>query len=219
MPRPVILFLSNCFFSFFSSFILRRGWGKIKLLLTHFHVSSYARSVSIQLSCFRSPTLAGAPFFFLFLYFCFLFKIQLSFLYVLLFFRTSEGNLIAFSTAWLTYYMNYAYPNPNPNPMKRLQPMYGETPFVSYTVCVNHVVKSSTAPNRYFYSKAPVHPVSVLILCPRDTIFVVTDCEPQKTKTTASFYSLPAVIIYFSRGNIGRPIGWVAPFDTLIQTS
>ena len=36
----------------------------------------------------------------------------------------------------------YLNPNPNPNPMKRNnQPVYGETPCVSYTVCVNHVVE------------------------------------------------------------------------------
>ena len=47
-----------------------------------------------------------------------------------------ERDLTAFSTTWLTYSLNYIYPNPNPNPnpMKRNQPLYGETPFVSYSV-------------------------------------------------------------------------------------
>ena len=46
------------------------------------------------------------------------------------------------SGMWLTNSLNYIYPNPNPNPMKRNnQPLYGKTPFVSYTVCVNHVAE------------------------------------------------------------------------------
>ena len=51
--------------------------------------------------------------------------------------------LTMYSRKWLTYSLNYIYPkpNPNPNPMKRNQPMYSETPFVSYTVCINHVVE------------------------------------------------------------------------------
>ena len=57
-------------------------------------------------------------------------------------FFESSGYLTAFSTTWLTYSSNYMYPNPNPNRMKRNQPMYGEPPFVSYTVCVNHVVEN-----------------------------------------------------------------------------
>ena len=42
---------------------------------------------------------------------------------------------------WLTYALKYIL-SPNPNPTKRNnQPLYGETPFVSYTVCVNHAVQ------------------------------------------------------------------------------
>ena len=37
------------------------------------------------------------------------------------------------------YICIYVYPNPNP--MKRNQPMYVETPFVSCTVCVNHFLE------------------------------------------------------------------------------
>ena len=48
----------------------------------------------------------------------------------------TRGCLTAFSTTWLTYSSNYTYPNPHP--MKRIQPLCGETPFVSYVVCVNH---------------------------------------------------------------------------------
>ena len=48
--------------------------------------------------------------------------------------------LTALSRKWLTYSLNYIHPNPDPNsnPTKRNQPMQGGTPFVSYTVCVNH---------------------------------------------------------------------------------
>ena len=46
---------------FFSSFILRR-MGKNKALAHHTSTYFHTRRVSIQLSCFRSPTLAGAPF-------------------------------------------------------------------------------------------------------------------------------------------------------------
>ena len=52
------------------------------------------------------------------------------------------------SGMWLTSSLNYTCANPNPNPMKRNnQPLYGETPFISYTVCVSLVfekVVSST---------------------------------------------------------------------------
>ena len=39
------------------------------------------------------------------------------------------------------YSLNFIYPNPDPNPMKRNQPMQGDKPFVSYTVCVNHFLE------------------------------------------------------------------------------
>ena len=40
----------------------------------------------------------------------------------------------------------YSNPNADPNPMKRNnQPMYGETPFVPCSVCVNHVVKKGVS--------------------------------------------------------------------------
>ena len=51
---------TSLFFHFlFSSF---GGWGKNKALAHHTSTYFHARRVSIELSCFRSPTLAGAPF-------------------------------------------------------------------------------------------------------------------------------------------------------------
>ena len=46
---------------FFFFFILRR-MGKNKAVAHHTSPYFYTRRVSIELSCFRSPTLAGAPF-------------------------------------------------------------------------------------------------------------------------------------------------------------
>ena len=50
------------FFRSFFFFILRRMRKKKALLAHHTSTYFYTRRVSILLSCFRSPTLAGAPF-------------------------------------------------------------------------------------------------------------------------------------------------------------
>ena len=59
--------------------------------------------------------------------------------------------------------------------------------------CLGHVVVAVFTLNRPFYPASSAHPVSVLIPYPRNTDFVVTDCETEEDQKMKKIIAISSV--------------------------